>query len=154
MQPSPPIPGQPAPKKSNACLIVAIILGVIAVLVLGVGVVAAMAWKHVANDTVQQAKQARTESDIQALSAQLLMYRARAGQLPTTDQGLSALVEKPSSAPVPSLWTQLLESVPMDGWGHPYRYAAPGKHSTNSYDLWSVGPDGVDGTSDDIGNWK
>jgi general secretion pathway protein G len=41
-----------------------------------------------------------------------------------------------------------------DPWGHDWMYVAPGKHNPDSYDIWSVGPDGVDGTADDIGNWE
>jgi general secretion pathway protein G len=43
--------------------------------------------------------------------------------------------------------------LPMDPWGFPYIYIFPGKHNQNSYDLSSVGPDGKEGTDDDIGNW-
>lgn len=40
-----------------------------------------------------------------------------------------------------------------DPWDNPYQYAYPGKHNTESYDIWSMGPDGQSGTADDIGNW-
>jgi general secretion pathway protein G len=43
--------------------------------------------------------------------------------------------------------------LPVDPWGNPYIYYYPGKHNTSSYDLLSVGPDGKEGTDDDIGNW-
>ena len=43
--------------------------------------------------------------------------------------------------------------LPIDPWGNPYLYACPGKHNPTTYDLWSAGPDGKSGTSDDIGNW-
>ena len=43
-------------------------------------------------------------------------------------------------------------SIPLDPWGHPYRYLEAGVHNPDSFDLWSAGPDGVDGTEDDIGN--
>ncbi len=45
-------------------------------------------------------------------------------------------------------------AVPMDPWGHPYVYVYPGRHNPTSYDLYSWGPDGQDGTADDIGNWQ
>ena len=47
-----------------------------------------------------------------------------------------------------------LDKLPVDPWGNPYIYYYPGKHSANSYDLLSVGPDGKEGTDDDIGNWS
>ncbi len=40
-----------------------------------------------------------------------------------------------------------------DPWNRQYQYRAPGTHNPNAYDLWSVGPDGKDGTGDEIGNW-
>jgi general secretion pathway protein G len=43
--------------------------------------------------------------------------------------------------------------VPIDPWGDNYIYEFPGKHNTNGYDLFSAGPDGKEGTKDDIGNW-
>src|SRR3984885_7395688 len=43
--------------------------------------------------------------------------------------------------------------LPVDPWGNPYVYYYPGKHNQTSYDLLSVGPDGKEGTDDDIGNW-
>jgi general secretion pathway protein G len=49
----------------------------------------------------------------------------------------------------------LLEEVPMDAWSHPYRYEFPARRSKkDAYDLWSAGPDGLDGTADDIGNFS
>ncbi len=44
--------------------------------------------------------------------------------------------------------------VNEDPWGNAYRLAVPGKKNSESYDLWSLGPDGQDGTDDDIGNWE
>ena len=46
-----------------------------------------------------------------------------------------------------------LDKLPEDPWGNPYIYYYPGKHNPNAYDLLSVGPDGKEGTDDDIGNW-
>ena len=44
-------------------------------------------------------------------------------------------------------------NIPLDPWGNPYVYYYPGKHNPTSYDLLSKGPDGQEGTADDIGNW-
>lgn len=44
--------------------------------------------------------------------------------------------------------------LPVDPWGYPYVYYFPGKHNPSSYDLLSIGPDGKEGTDDDIGNWQ
>lgn len=73
---------------------------------------------------------------------------------PTTEQGIKALVERPSSEPVPERWTQLLEEVPKDPWGQEYKYRYPATKSKKPYDIYSAGKDGQEGTDDDIGNWK
>jgi general secretion pathway protein G len=73
--------------------------------------------------------------------------------LPTTEQGLQALVTRPDTDPKPSEWHQYMPSIPVDPWHHPYLYENPGKHNPNTYDLYSAGPDGKAGTDDDIGNW-
>jgi general secretion pathway protein G len=74
--------------------------------------------------------------------------------MPTTEQGIKALFEKPTTEPIPDKWTQLLEDLPKDPWQQPYKYEYPAKRSKKSFDLWSVGKDGQDGTADDIGNFK
>ena len=69
---------------------------------------------------------------------------------------LDALLNPPNDLPDPSKWAgpylKKAEGL-IDPWGRPYYYMCPGKMNPNSYDLWSVGPDGIDGTNDDIGNW-
>ena len=72
---------------------------------------------------------------------------------PSTEQGLRALVEKPSGDPVPRMWTQIESKVELDPWGTEYQYQFPGKHNPKSYDVFSCGPDRLAGTEDDIGNW-
>jgi general secretion pathway protein G len=102
---------------------------------------------------VDVAKETRVDSDIKAILTQLKVYEAKNLQPPTTEQGLKALVELPTIEPIPERWTQLLESVPMDPWGHEFRYERPAKRSKADYDVYSLGKDGVE-SSDDIGNWK
>ena len=103
---------------------------------------------------VDVAKESRVDGDIQAISTQLMLYESRAGRLPTTEQGIKALVEKPTTEPVPEKWSSLLEEEPKDPWQQPYKYAYPATKSKKAFDLWSVGKDGTDGTADDIGNFK
>ncbi len=106
-------------------------------------------------DTVDEAQTVRVEADLTAIRTQLMMYEARAGELPTTAQGVHALVERPTAEPAPRSWRQLLEAEPLDPWQRPYRYEQPARRSTrDAYDLWSTGPDGIDGTADDIGNFN
>jgi general secretion pathway protein G len=66
-------------------------------------------------------------------------------------KSLNDLIQQPSGS---TNWHgPYIESVPIDPWGDEYIYEFPGKHNPSSYDLLSAGPDGKEGTSDDIGNW-
>jgi general secretion pathway protein G len=103
---------------------------------------------------VDVAKATRVDGDLQNISTQLQMYDARNMRMPTTEQGLKALVEKPTTEPVPEKWTSLLEDVPKDPWGQEYKYRYPAVKSKKPFDVYSVGPDGAEGTEDDVGNWK
>lgn len=70
---------------------------------------------------------------------------------------LMDLVDKPSDDKVASKWTgPYLTDVKglNDPWGNPYEYEPDGKHNVGKYDMWSKGPDGIDGNDDDIPNWK
>ena len=69
---------------------------------------------------------------------------------PTTEQGLKALVQQPTSDPKPRRWKQLMDSVPLDPWGAEYVYRNPGKFNPSGYDLFSLGPDGKE-SDDDVG---
>lgn len=102
---------------------------------------------------VDVAKEVKTETDIKALSTQIQVYESRNLSPPTTEQGLQALVQRPTSEPVPEKWTQLMEEVLKDPWGKQYQYKQPAERSKRGYDLYSLGPDGVE-SEDDIGNWK
>jgi general secretion pathway protein G len=93
----------------------------------------------------------RAKRDVETIAVQLKLYQALNGFLPTTAQGLQALVTAPE--PKPAGWHPLMDAVPLDPWGNPYRYKAPGVHNPGSYDLYSAGPDGKADTGDDIGNW-
>jgi len=91
-----------------------------------------------------QARVARAQADIAALSAALNLYRLDNAAYPTTDQGLAALATRPTSPPVPA-----------DPWGRTYQYLAPGVHGP--FDVFSLGADGRPGGSGvdaDIGNWQ
>jgi len=103
---------------------------------------------------VDVAKETRVEGDLSAMTSQLQLYEARSYRMPTTEQGLMALVARPTADPQPDKWNQLLKELPMDPWGKAYSYKSPGERSGDKYDLYSCGPDGIDGNEDDIGNWK
>jgi len=89
------------------------------------------------------------------LKTPLLNYNRHMRHYPTTEEGLGALTTAPSNNA--DRWKGPYVDNPdalKDSWGRDYRYACPGTHNPKSYDLWSVGPDGQDGTADDIGNWR
>jgi general secretion pathway protein G len=102
---------------------------------------------------VDVAKETRVDGDLQNIMTQLQLYEARNMRAPTTEQGIKALVEKPTTEPLPEKWTALLEAVPKDPWGMEYKYRFPAQKSKKPYDVWSSGKDLTDGTEDDIGNW-
>jgi len=92
----------------------------------------------------------------QEIDTPLLEYKAATGDFPTTQQGLQALITPPLGV---TDWRgpYLNKSTfPFDPWKHPYHYAYPSTHGqpVGKYDCWSIGPDGIDATKDDIGNWQ
>ena len=96
----------------------------------------------------------KAQGDISTLSIAVSTYDSLGRTLPSTAQGLRALVERPSSDPKPAAWTQQMSSLPKDPWKNDYYYEQPGKHNPTGFDLYSAGPDKIAGTEDDIGNWQ
>jgi general secretion pathway protein G len=101
-----------------------------------------------------------TKAQIQALEAAITTYQMDNGRFPTTEQGLLALIEKPTGAPEPYAWRPggylSKKQLPKDAWNGEYQYASPGEHNADSFDLWSLGRDGKAGGTEedgDIGNW-
>jgi general secretion pathway protein G len=97
------------------------------------------------------------KQDIAALGQALKLYRLDNIRYPATDQGLQALVVKPTSAPIPSNWKSggYLDRLPKDPWGHDYQYLNPGTHG--EIDVFSLGADGApggEGNDADIGSWN
>jgi general secretion pathway protein G len=103
---------------------------------------------------MNQAKIGTAEMYINKLAGDLALYEATNGRPPTTQQGLAALVVKPTSEPIPRKWSMREEKIELDPWSKEYLYDSPGKHNVNGFDVYSAGPDGKPGTEDDIGNWS
>ncbi len=103
----------------------------------------------------EQAKVAVAEADIGSnIGLALKLYKLDNGRYPTTSQGLKGLLSKSTSSPVPGNWNgPYLERDPLDPWKNTYQYKSPGSHNADSYDLYSRGTDGVEGTEDDVNNW-
>ncbi|MCG9720280.1 type II secretion system major pseudopilin GspG [Shewanella sp. Isolate7] len=93
-------------------------------------------------------------SDIVALENALDMYRLDNSVYPTTEQGLEALVEKPTISPEPRNYRAdgYVKRLPQDPWRNDYLLLSPGEQG--KIDIFSAGPDGQPGTEDDIGNWN
>ncbi len=72
---------------------------------------------------------------------------------PSTEQGLRALVERPSGDPIPRMWSQIETKLESDPWGTEYQYVYPGKHNPKGFDVYSCGPSRKAGDPDNIGNW-
>ncbi|MFW5995667.1 MAG: type II secretion system major pseudopilin GspG [Halanaerobiaceae bacterium] len=108
-------------------------------------------------DRVSEASQTTAENQLDIFKTALNNYRLDTGDYPTSDQGLEALVEEPSSAPDGWDGPYLDENrVPEDPWGNEYQYESPGEHNEDTYDLCSLGRDGEeggDGEDADINNW-
>jgi general secretion pathway protein G len=96
---------------------------------------------------IDVAKEQRVDSDIEAISMQLRTYEMLNYRMPTTEQGLKALVSQPSTEPRPRRWKKLMQEVPLDPWGNEYVYRNPGKGGSG-FDLYSLGPDGKEGDDD------
>ena len=96
------------------------------------------------------AKLQRVGADFNAVGSALMTYKINAGFYPSTQQGLKALVTKPSGTPQPRRWTSLSKAVPLDPWGKEYGYRFPGKKDPTEFELISSGPDGMDNTQDDL----
>ena len=104
-----------------------------------------------------EARVVAAKQDIAALMQALKLYRLDSKRYPTTEQGLQALVARPSQAPVPENWKAggYVEKLPLDPWGKPYQYLYPGLHG--EIDVFSYGADGVaggEGFDADVGNWS
>lgn len=105
------------------------------------------------------AKAVKAKVDIAAIETSLKLYKLDSGMYPTTEQGLSALIEKPSTDPVPSNWKEkgylAKARIPKDPWGREYLYLSPGVH--DEYDIISYGADGApggEGKNKDVNSWE
>jgi|ERR1044071_9898679 general secretion pathway protein G len=98
------------------------------------------------------------QTDISSFTSALSAFQSDCGRFPSSSEGLKALITPPQGIP-PGRWHgPYLEKINKDPWGHDYVYRCPGKHATNAFDIYSLGPDGVsrsDGNdSDDIASWR
>ena len=124
------------------------------VVIVIIGVLAALIAPKVL-ENVDKAKITAANADISNLMNALKMYKLDNGRYPSGDQGLQALVSKPTTGSMPGNWRSYLDKLPDDPWHHPYQYANPGVHG--EIDVFSLGADGQaggEGNDADIGSWQ
>jgi general secretion pathway protein G len=119
-----------------------------------IGVLAALIVPNVIN-RADDAKVAAARSDVNMLMQQLKIYRLDNQRYPSAEQGLEALVRKPTAGSIPPNWKPYLDKLPGDPWGRPYQFANPGIQG--EIDVFSLGADGQpggEGADADIGSWQ
>jgi general secretion pathway protein G len=126
------------------------------VVVVILGILAAIVVPKVM-DRPDEARITKARNDLRALESALNLYKLDNYRYPSTDQGLQALVEKPTGRPEAANWKSggYLDRLPIDPWGAPYQYLHPGRHG--EIDIFSRGADnrnGGEGYDADIGNWQ
>ncbi|WP_147114500.1 type II secretion system major pseudopilin GspG [Tateyamaria sp. syn59] len=107
-------------------------------------------------DRPDQARAARAQSDIATIVSAIELYRLDNLRYPTTQQGIEALVTRPTTDPVPTNWSTggYIDRLPIDPWGQPYQYLYPGVHG--DFDVFTYGADGAvggSGADGDVGSW-
>lgn len=127
----------------------------IMVVVVILGILAAVVVPRIM-DRPDAARVVKAKQDIRVIESALNLYKLDNFNYPSTQQGLQALVTKPSGDPEPKNWKAggYIKSLPKDPWGNPYNYLQPGTHG--EFDIFSLGADGKpggDGVNADIGNW-
>ena len=102
-----------------------------------------------------EARVIKAKHDVLSIQNTLDLYKLDNGFYPSTDQGLQALVEKPTTAPAPRDWKPYLKSLPKDPWGRDYLYLNPGQHGdVDVFTYGASGEPGGQGINAEIGNWN
>jgi len=135
------------PQRGGFTLIEVMIVLFIIVMIMGTAVVAVQGQRN-------KAQRQTALAYVKMLANAVDRYDVDTGRLPTTAEGLAALVTCPPGVSEGKWGGPYIKdsATSVDPWGNEYQYVSPGKHGT--FDVWSYGPDGMDGTDDDIGNWK
>ena len=150
MQPSPSSLAHRARRRLSAGFT---LIELMVVLVI-IGVLAALIVPNVL-DRADDARSTAARTDVTNIMQALKLYRLDNQRYPTAEQGLQALIAKPSAGPVPNNWRPYLEKLPNDPWGRPYQYLGPG--IKGEVDVMSFGADGQsggEGKDADIGSWQ
>jgi general secretion pathway protein G len=119
-----------------------------------IGVLAALIVPNVL-DRADDARATAARTDVNNLMQAHKLYKLDNQRYPTAEQGLQALINRPSTPPVPPNWKPYVEKLPNDPWGRPYQYLNPGVKG--EIDVMSFGADGEpggEGKNADIGSWQ
>ncbi len=123
------------------------------VVVMILGILAAIVVPRIVSRP-EEAKIVKAHQDIARIEAALDLYRLDNGTYPSEQQGLQALVTKPTIPPVPNNWASggYVNRLPTDPWNNEYQYKNPGIHG--EIDIYSFGPQGQEGGEQaEVGNW-
>jgi general secretion pathway protein G len=119
-----------------------------------IGVLAALIVPNVL-DRTDDARVTAARTDVNNLMQALKLYKLDNQRYPSAEQGLQALVVKPTVGAVPANWKTYLDKLPNDPWGRPYQYANPGlKGEIDVYSLGADGAIGGEGKDAEIGSWQ
>ena len=128
------------------------------IIFLTVCVLTLAAWMFIAprlrSEDLPPAPGMATRTQLDTYKTALNMFEIDNGRLPTGAEGLQALLTRPAGMPNWKGYLEQKTEVRRDEWGHDYIYICPGLHNRGSYDLYSMGPDGIPETDDDIVNWR
>lgn len=119
-----------------------------------IGVLSAMILPNVLG-RADDARITAARTDVGNLMQALKLYKLDNHRFPSSEQGLNALILKPTTEPVPANWKPYLNKLPNDPWGLPYQYLNPG--IKGEVDVLSFGADGQaggEGNNADIGSWQ
>lgn len=124
------------------------------VVVVIVGVLAALVVPNFL-DRPNEARVTAAKTDIAAITGALKLYKLDNHRYPTSEQGLNALVQRPTSGPAPANWRPYLDKLPNDPWRTPYQYLQPGvKGEVDVLSFGADGKSGGEGFDADIGSWQ
>ena len=119
-----------------------------------IGLLAALIVPNVL-DRADDARVTAAKTDVANLMQALKLYKLDNMRFPTGEQGLQALVTKPTTGPIPPNWKPYLEKLPNDPWGRAYQYANPGvKGPVDVFSFGADGQSGGEGRDADIGSWQ
>ena len=124
------------------------------VVLLIIGVLAALIVPNVL-DRADDARVTAAKTDVSNLVQALKLYKLDNQRYPSAEQGLQALLTKPTVDPMPLNWKPYLDQLPKDPWGRPYQYLSPG--IKGEVDVMSFGADGQtggEGKNADVGSWQ